>query len=53
MADRVQAILDSDPASLERLRAEVRERVVANFSVPTLVERTERAMAELVGSVSR
>jgi len=52
VADRVRAILDSDPASLERLRDELRERVVANFSVARLVERTERAMAELVGSVS-
>lgn len=53
MADRVRTILDRDPASLERLRAELRERVAANFSVATLIERTERAMAELVGSVSR
>jgi glycosyltransferase involved in cell wall biosynthesis len=53
MADRIRAILDSDPASVERLRAEMRGRVAASFSVATLIDRTEQVMAELIGAGSR
>jgi len=53
MANRVRAVLDRDPVSLERLRTDVRQRVTANFSVTTLIDRTERVMTELVGSVAR